>query len=290
MRRTRRLAFLLALCLLVGIFALPVSASAAAKLNKKKLTLNVKQTYALKLSCAKGKVKWSTSDRKVATVTKKGVVKGVAGGTCKITAKNGKKTYTCKVTVIEKVKKVMLDKTLKLTVGGKATLKPVITPVTATNQAVKWTSSNTKVAKVNSNGKVTPIAAGTATITCTSKFDSSKKATFKITVRQYVEKVSLSAGADEIFEGETLQIKSTISPSDSSDKSLVWSSSNTKIATVDSNGKVTGVKSGTATITATAKDRGTISGKYTVDILLPVTGIALDKTSAVIYTNNKNGL
>ncbi len=169
-------------------------------------------------------------------------------------------------------------------------LEQTVAPANAANTSVKWTSSNTKVAKVNSNGKVTPVAAGTATITCASVSNPDKKATFKITVKQYVDKISLSASKDEIFEGETLQINASVSPSDSSDKGLTWSSSNTSIATVDTSGKVTGVKSGTVTITATAKDRGTVSGKYSVDILLPVTNITLDKSSAVIYTNNTNGL
>lgn len=169
-------------------------------------------------------------------------------------------------------------------------LKATITPANAADTSVVWTSSNNSVAKVNSNGKVTPVSAGTATITCTSKFDSSKKDTFQVTVKQYVDKVTLSATTDEIFEGETLQITAKVSPSDASNKNLTWSSSNSSVATVSSSGKVTGITSGTAVITAVANDRNQISGKYTVEILLPVTAITLDQTSAVLYTNNTAGL
>lgn len=169
-------------------------------------------------------------------------------------------------------------------------LSATVKPANAADTSVIWTSSNNKVATVNNKGKVTPVAAGTATITCTSKSNSSVKATFTITVKQYVEKVTVSAGTNEIFQGETLQLQSTVSPNDASNKSLNWSSSNPAVATVDQNGKVSGVTSGSAVITATAKDRNTISGEFNINILLPVTGIALDKTSAVIYTNNTVGL
>ena len=186
MKRTRRLAFLLVLCLLVGMVALPVSASAAAKvkLSKTKVTLKVKQTVTLKLKGATGKVTWSTSDKKVATVSKKGKVKAVAGGACKITAKNGKKKYTCKVTVDEKIKKITMDKTLTLKVGGTATLEPKISPATATNQKLKWKSSNADVVKVSSKGEVTALKEGTATITATAKDGSKKKAACEVTVNK----------------------------------------------------------------------------------------------------------
>lgn len=169
-------------------------------------------------------------------------------------------------------------------------LTATVKPANAANTSVRWTSSNTRVAKVNSNGRVTPVSAGTATITCASVWNPNIRATFTITVKQYVDSVGLSAGTDEIFQGETLQLSAAVSPNDASDKSLSWSSSNNSIATVNQSGKITGVKSGTAVITATATDRNSVSGRFTVNILLPVTGIELDKASAIIYTNNTTGL
>ncbi len=169
-------------------------------------------------------------------------------------------------------------------------LTPTVKPANAANTSVRWSSSNTRVATVNGSGKVMPVSAGTATITCSSVYDPSKRATFTITVRQYVDQVNLSAGTNEIFEGETLQLSANVLPGDASDKNLSWSSSNTSVATVSQSGKITGVKCGTAVITAKATDRNTVYGTFTVHILLPVTGIELDKSSAVIYTNNTTGL
>ena len=169
-------------------------------------------------------------------------------------------------------------------------LSATVIPYNAADTSVKWSSSKPGVATVSSKGKVMPVSAGTAVITCTSKSNPSAKDTFTVTVKQYVNSVSLSAGTDEIFEGKTLQLSASVSPSNASNKSLAWSSSNSSVATVDQNGKVTGVKSGTAVITAKAKDRNQISGTFKIHILLPVTAISLDRTSAVLYTNNTAGL
>ena len=174
--------------------------------------------------------------------------------------------------------------------AGTISLKQTVKPANAANTSVTWTSSNNNVAKVNSNGVVTPVGPGTATITCTCKGDTSVKATFKVTVKQYVNKLSLSASSDEVFQGNTLQLTATVTPSNASNKALSWATSNASIATVDSNGKVTGVAPGTATITVTAKDRNTVKATFTVHVLVPVTGITLDKSSAVLYTNNTAGL
>ena len=85
---------------LVGFLVMPAkNVSAAANMNKKSISIDVKKTYALKVSGTKQKIKWSSSNRKIATVSPKGVVKGINPGKCTVTAKYGKKKLTCKVTV-----------------------------------------------------------------------------------------------------------------------------------------------------------------------------------------------
>ncbi|MDO4380626.1 MAG: Ig-like domain-containing protein, partial [Clostridia bacterium] len=96
----RLMAVISAVVLTVTLLIPAFQASAASvKLNKTKIVLAVGQTYALKLSGTKKTVKWATSNKKVATVTKKGVVKAVGKGKAVITAKVGKKTYKCAVGV-----------------------------------------------------------------------------------------------------------------------------------------------------------------------------------------------
>ena len=97
MKKSKKLLAVLTMMLLIVCMAVPVSA--AGKINKKKATLKVGQTLQLKVTGTKGKVKWTSSKKSVATVSSKGRVKAKKKGSATITAKIGKKKYTCKVTV-----------------------------------------------------------------------------------------------------------------------------------------------------------------------------------------------
>ena len=97
MKRNKKILSLITILLLIVCMAVPVSA--AGKINKKKATLKVGQTLQLKVTGIKGKVKWTSSKKSVATVSSKGRVKAKKKGSATITAKVGKKKYTCKVTV-----------------------------------------------------------------------------------------------------------------------------------------------------------------------------------------------
>lgn len=167
--KKRILALLLSIAL--TLTAVPVSVQAATvKLNKKSVSVIVTKTVQLKVVNNKKKVKWTTSNKKIATVSKKGVVKGKKPGKATITAKVGKKSYKCKVTV-----KVGLNYTKKsLKKGNTLTLK-----LLGNSKKVKWSSSKKSVATVTSKGKVKAVNAGSATITAKV---GSKKYKCKITV------------------------------------------------------------------------------------------------------------
>ena len=106
-------------------------AKKTVKLNKSKLTVQTGKTTKLKLQNTKKKVKWSSKNKKVATVNSKGVVKGIAVGKTTITAKSGKKKYSCKVTVVmsdaDKKIKELEDKLNKVEDKVNATPTPVVT-------------------------------------------------------------------------------------------------------------------------------------------------------------------
>lgn len=182
MKRFKKVSILLLVCLMLSVMVMPVSVS-AAKLNKKSVSLNVGKTYTLKVSGIKGKITWTSSQKSVATVSSKGVVKAKKKGNTVITAKYGKKKFICKVTVKQPVKSIKLNKTSATLKKGKSlTLKATISPSSANNKAVTWSSSNKKVATVSSKGVVKAVGNGTATITVKVKDGSGKKATCKITV------------------------------------------------------------------------------------------------------------
>ena len=166
-----------------------ITAEAASKkpaLSKKKATLSVGQRTKLVLKNNKQTVKWSSSNKKVATVSSSGVVQGKKAGKATITAKAGKKKYSCKVTVkAVKAKKVTLNKkTLTVYIGKKYTLKSTVAPSNTSNKSVSWKTSKKSVAAISSKGVVTGKKAGTATITVTTKDGSKKKATCKVTVKK----------------------------------------------------------------------------------------------------------
>lgn len=239
-----------------------VSASAAdTGLNKTKLALTVGQTSTLKVTGASTGVKWSSSNTKVATVSKTGKVKAKKAGTATITATVNKQKYTCKVTVSKKtvlVSKVKLNKSKVTIYKGKTyKLKATVSPSKAANKKVSWTSSNPDIATVSSSGTVTAKKNGTVTITATAKDGSGKKRTCKVTVKTKTvkaKKVSLNKTKLTLSLGNTYTLKATVSPSDTTNKNVTWKSSNTKVATVSKDGLVTAKKAGSAKITATTAD------------------------------------
>lgn len=169
-------------------------------------------------------------------------------------------TPTIKVPVkVSSVKVSGISK--KLAAGKKVTLNATVAPANATNKAVTWKSSNTKYAMVNAAGKVTLKKAGagkTVTITATAKDGSGKKATYKIKImKNAVKSVKLKA-AKTVKAGKSTKVKATVKTTGKKvNKTLKWTSSNTKYATVNSKGKVKIKKAGrgkTVKITATSTD------------------------------------
>ena len=210
-------------------------------------------------------IKWTSSNTNVATVSN-GVVTAKSVGETVITAEtaNGKKA-TCKVTVQNKVVTVTgisLNKTsatLYLNTNEKTvTLSATVNPPTATDKAVTWSSSNVGVATV-SDGVVTAKAIGETIITATTA--NGKTATCKISVQNNVINptgISLNSSSSTVYlnsNTRTINLSATVSPSNATDKSVTWSSSNTSVATVV-NGVVTVKDLGEAAITAT-----TVNGK-----------------------------
>ena len=162
-------------------------------LNKTALTINKGKTANLKVKAispadASNKaVTWTSSNKKVATVNAKGVVKAVGKGTATITAtaKDGsRKKAACKVTVRQPVTRLTINKTTAALQKGKTmTLKAVAAPSNADNKKVKWTTSNKNIATVTQKGVVKGIKKGTVTITATATDGSGKKVTCKVTVK-----------------------------------------------------------------------------------------------------------
>ena len=179
---------------------------------------------------------------------------------------SNKETNTTKP-IVKKVTKVSLsEKSVVLVKGRSTTVKVKVSPTNATNKKLKWTTSNSKVATVNQSGKITAKGRGNATIKVIATDGSNKYATIKVTVKQPVTSVKLNRNSANLkvkgnAKQKTVTLKATAYPKNANNKAVSWKSSNTRIATVNSKGKVTAKKRGTCYITATAKDGSKKSAK-----------------------------
>ena len=271
-------------------------------LNKTSLTVNKGATSTLSATAgpsdANNKtVKWTTSDSSVATVSSAGEVKGVKRGTATITATaadgSGKKA-TCSVTVKQPVTSLTLNKTaLTLNNGKTATLTATVGPSNANNKTVKWTTSNSAVATVSSTGVVKGLKRGTATITATAADGSGKKAACKVTVTKLVTSLTLNKTVLPLQPKKTEKLTATVSPSDADNKTVKWTTSNSAVATVNSNGKVTAKGKGTAIIKATAADGSGENATCTVTVVTPkksVSSVTLNKRSLTMQVGKTQTL
>ncbi len=227
-------------------------------------------------------VTWTTSDASVASV-ENGKITALKAGTATITVTtaDGGKTATCDVTVKSAyvaVTSVTLDKTaVEIIAGHDLTLTATVNPDNATDKSVTWTTSDASVASVE-NGKVTGLTTGTATITVTTT-DGSMTAVCEVTVTEQPV-VTLKQTAAEMTVGEEITLAASVTIDGTE---LQWSSSDATVASV-TDGKVTALKAGTATITVTTADGGSsASCEVTVNAFTgEVTGVTIDKYSAVL--------
>ena len=217
---------------------------------------------------------WVSSDEDIAKVDENGVVTATGVGTAYIyaTEDNTNELYDyCVVNVAGPVSKVSLDvSTLALKTGESYKLIPTVEPETALDKTITWTSSNEKIATVDENGLVTTKSEGTVVITATSNEDSAISSTCHINVtKSKVNFINITGVPDTIKVGGSFKLSTTIYPSNATNKKVTWKSSNTKYATVNSNGNVTIKPAGagkSVKITAKAEDGSGVSKTVTLKI------------------------
>ncbi len=227
-------------------------------------------------SSTNNKVKWSTSNTTIATVSTTGVVKARKLGTCTITAKatdgTGKKA-TCKIRVVRQVTGITLNKSvLTIVANNTKRLKATVKPSNATYKSVKWTSSNKAVAAVDSRGNVTGLTIGTCTVKATANDSSNKSAICYVNVIAAIPTSSILLAAKDLvmIKGQSQMLSYTVTPSTHTDK-IYFASDNKAVANISSSGKIYARRTGAATITVTSA-----SGKQAT---VSVTVIGLNKTS-----------
>ena len=141
-----------------------------------------------------------------------------------------------------------------LSPGETKQLTATVSPPEA-SQSVTWKSSNTAVATVDSAGLVKAVASGSATVTATAA-DGTKSAACIVTVTVPVTGVKVSA---VVKVGASLQLEGVFTPSNATNKAVIWTSDNPGVAAITGTGVVTGIKPGVATITGAARDGGKLA-------------------------------
>ena len=217
---------------------------------------------------------WTSDNESVATVDDDGTINGIGVGKATITAKTTQAfnsqifTSTCEVSIVEEAKKVTsVDVTPKngtVKVDETLQLTATTSPITDTN--ITWSSASDTIATVDSTGKVTGVKEGTVVITATSSNGVEGTTTVEVKAKGetsiVVTSVDITPKNGTVKVGETLQLTATTSPI--TDINITWLSASDTIATVDSTGKVTGVKEGTVVITATSSNG--VKGIVTIQV------------------------
>ncbi len=242
------------------------------KLSQKNINLKIGNVFLIEVTTNPSDAKvdkfiYESDDTSIATVSEKGFIRGVSEGTTTITVKteDGSVSETMSVnvsndkntvTVIEPTEIEILGFTNGLSVGKTTQAVVNITPNSATNKNVTWASSNENVCKVDKNGKVTGVSAGSCTIiaSTSNNITSSKEITVSSNTIP-VEKISVVGTTNITMKvGGTRYLYYTISPSNASNKKVAYKSSNPSVVYVDSNGILAGVGIGNAAITITTQD------------------------------------
>ena len=239
-------------------------------------------------------VVYGSDNENVLTVNENGDLTPLSTGTAHVTVAatdNSGVSAVCTITVKEntsgtvRVSSVTLNKTsTEIEVGKNETLVPTVLPEDAANKGVTWKSSSSSIATVTSAGQVFGLKAGTVTITCTSKDNTTVYATCQVTVKTpivAVTGVKLDTSSTNMYVGSSRNLTATVSPTNATNKNVTWATSNSSIVSVTQSGTVTANAIGTATITVTTEDGG-----YTATCTITVkekTAGDLDDFTLLVY-------
>ena len=199
-------------------------------------------------------VTWSSGDESIATVDKNGLVTAVGLGECIITATCQNVSNKCHITVLPvlPVSITLNHEEASVFIGETVQLTATVIPDNTTDKTITWTSSNESIATVDDNGLVTAVGVGECEITATCQNVSATCHITALPIRP--QSITLNTDEESLLLGETFQLRATVLPENTTDKTVTWSSSDENIATVDKHGLVTALAFGECEITATCQN------------------------------------
>lgn len=208
---------------------------------------------------------WEIGDDSIASVDANGVITGIKGGNTivTLTSADGKFSAKCPVTVNQPLKAIKMDDIALETNGHTSeTVAYTLEPADTTEDDVTLSVADESIAKLEGN-KLVAVSDGTTKITATSGI---VKTSAKVTVTTKVEQIVLNKTEGVLTVGNSVTVTATVTPDNATNATVNWTSSDEKVATVDSNGKVTAVAAGNATIKATSESDGDVSADYALTV------------------------
>jgi uncharacterized protein YjdB len=285
----------------ITVVHVPVTGIAFAH-NHKAQSVEVGRTVTLRpeispQNASNKNIIWRSSDPTIATVSERGIVTGVRTGVAVITAEteDGRRQDTCEITVtFISVTGITLPEEYAVEVGRTVSVRPTFTPSRPTNNRVTWSSSDTTIATVNNNGAVRGVRTGAVTVSATTE-DGNFTATTRVTVVESglrVTGISLDRSEIAMIAGEDNEVtlRATVLPSNATNRRVTWSSSDTSVATVNSSGRIRGIKNGTATITATTEDGGFTASCVVSVTFVHITDFTIDHQNTTVNLGIGNTL
>lgn len=208
---------------------------------------------------------WTVGDDSIATVDDNGIITGIKGGDTivVVSSADGKMTAKCPVTVSQPLMAIRMDD-IDLQTNGQssATVNYTLVPADTTEDNVTLSVDDESIARLDGN-RIIAVNNGETKITATCGI---VKTSAKVTVTTKVEQITLNKTEGVLTVGNSVTVTATITPDNATNTTVNWTSSDEKVATVDSNGKVTAVAAGNATITATSESDGDVSADYALTV------------------------
>ena len=261
------------------------------QIDNPKVTLNVGQQETLTVTINPSnttfskKITWSSSDDSIASVNENGTVTARKAGVVTITAKSSNNlTSTSVITVTNSITSIYLSKTnLSLSVNESQTVTATVNPSdTPDDKTLTWSSNDNSIASVDQNGKITAKKIGSAIITV--KSSNNITSSIYVNVVDPITSIKLNVSKVYIQEKKKYNLIATLYPTTIKDDNLTWTSDNTKVATVNSNGVITAKKIGTAKITV--KTSNGKSAKVKVIVTATIKKASITGIKDLTYTGN----
>lgn len=205
-------------------------------------------------------IQYTIDNEEVAEISDNGLLTAKAKGNVVVTATSMEnsskpKSASLKISILQPVEKIELEES-RFNVGNGSTHKLTykVMPENADDQNITWVSDDPDIAAVSKAGVVTGKGTGTCTITGTANDGSGVTATAEVTVITAVKKIALSDKTLSLIVGDSDSVSAEVTPQNATDTTLLWSSSDESVATVDTYGTIKAKSSGKCTITASAAD------------------------------------